>query len=132
MMKEGMQDLLLAAGKTACYVLCIIRISEQVNGKDSDVVRDIQRLIDAKLVTYEKGNNFYVADAGACLTLLTGKKYKVREEAPGYKAKPGEHLIERWVLGKGLHFQMSDWRPMMVSNTVNTGKLQSYRVLAAV
>ena len=131
-----------SAGSEACYVDCIIRLAEDIQGLRhtlANIGRALDIGIDSGAVYfntdyYSDKNNFTVKDAGFFLSKLTGKKYEARHEKRDYKLKSGEYAIKFKALSEnngkmGIgHFIYGEYDPLENSNTSKNGFVYSIRV----
>ncbi len=100
-MKQGVQTLLAELGEAACLALCICELGKP-GLSEAEAVGFILDGIKRGYIFYDekdRGNpsNCFVQNRDAFMELVTGEKgWASSREGPGYKAKPGEKLIECW------------------------------------
>jgi hypothetical protein len=137
-MREGIQTFLQEAGEAACYALDIIKIAEEVTGREPDIVASLLLGVDRGYIHYSWNNpndndNFYVEKPAEYLAALTGKPCRVRKVADvGYKAGAKEYTVQCWQRNKTgylvTHFRRPAWDSLVSSVTVSQGKLESLRI----
>jgi hypothetical protein len=140
---EGVQSFLSAAGESACYALCIIKIAERVSGIIKNPVEALTTGVEGGYIKYNWENpndpdNFWVSDpAGFLRYLVLNHNFKVtvRKEPAEYCPQPDEYIVQCWerqVTGKTItHFRLPDWDSLLNSQTVKYGRVASLRVFKA-
>lgn len=135
--RNGIQDMLAEAGESACYALCLIDVAVEHTQKHIDVLSALISGIERGYIHYDWDNrededNFFVSDPAAFLAMMTGKKWSVTKQQPGYVLRGGEYKINRWErvsTGKIIgHFQRDDFDPLAHSVTVRRGRIVSLRI----
>lgn len=139
------QSFYLAAGKNACYALCIIDIARDWYREEAKAdlgMDDVSALliginsgcIDFREDDYLWNGNFYVANPSRFLSLLTGLNWIVTKEKADYKCAPGEQEVQFWALdqkkadlGEG-HFIRPGKNTLQQSLTVEKGQCYSKRI----
>lgn len=133
-MKPGIQSFLLETGRDGCYALCILQLAGATPDRLEEAVN--KRFLKFNYNDYNDNDNMYVMAPAEMLSWLTGKKWTVSHEGPGYVCKPGELVVERWERVKtGAtigHFRLPTWDPVADSATVQHGTLVSKRVFRCV
>ncbi len=140
-MVEKIQKILAASGKSGCYALCLIQAArpEILPGAALDFIISAvaQGYIYLNVDNPSDGENMRVDYAAELVCLTRGDPigtWKRRRELPGYKNRPGELVIERWVSGDKQHFIVREdsraWDPYGNSETVRTGRLESFRIIS--
>jgi hypothetical protein len=141
-MREGIQTFLQEAGEAACYALAIIKIAEEVLGKELPCAESLLLGADRGFISYnwdnrEDNSNFFVARPAEFLSALTGRRCAVRvvkdpEEVRSWKAKDNEYTVQCWQREKTgyvvTHFRRPSWDSLLSPLTVREGKLASLRV----
>jgi hypothetical protein len=141
-MREGIQTFLREAGEAACYALSIIKIAEEVLGKELPCAESLLRGVEGGFISYnwndgEDSSNFFVTRPAEFLSALTGKRCAVRvvkdpEEVRNWKAEGNEYTVQCWQREKTgyvvTHFRRPAWDSLTSSVTVREGKLVSLRV----
>jgi hypothetical protein len=142
-MRAGIQTFLQEAGEAACYALDIIKIAEEVLGKELPCVESLLVGIDRGFIAYnrynpEDGSNFFVRQPAEFLSALTGgRRCAVRviddpEEVAVWKAEDNEYTVQCWQRKKTgylvTHFRRPTWDSLVSSVTVREGRLASLRV----
>jgi hypothetical protein len=140
--KAGIQTFLQEAGEAACYALSIIKIAEEVLGKELPCAESLLLGVEKGFISYrwddpEDSSNFYVKEPAAFLSALTGRGCAVRViDGPGEAEawRPGEHeyTVQCWQRKKTgyvvTHFRRPQWDSLIKSATVAQGSLVSLRV----
>ena len=140
--RVGIQTFLQEAGEAACYALDIIKIAEEVLGKELPCVESLLLGVEKGCISYnwenrEDSSNFFVTRPAEFLTALTGRRCGVRVvDDPGevktWKAKEREYTVQCWQRKKTgyvvTHFRRPLWDSLASSVTVREGKLVSLRV----
>jgi hypothetical protein len=138
---NGIQTFIEEAGEAGCYALDIMKLAERITSAKFDPLEQLRNCINRGLIYYNEkdqndNKNFFVEDPAGILVLLTGRKWEVTKEEPGYVPRPGEYIVERWersktgaVIG---HFRLPDWDSLADSQTVKYGKRVSLRVFRRV
>lgn len=141
MKPEHLQSFFRDAGDYSCYLSCLIRMAEDINGERmtlGDIGRAFDKIFDSGCATYTDRNplddNFYVRNPERILFILTGKRYSVRIEDRNYKTKNGETAIDFKVLSesngkKGIgHFMYGEYDPLGESRHARNGYIYSKRI----
>lgn len=121
-------------------MLCILDIAEEITRKKLDKIKAIEAVIKKSYVTFNKDDmtdtdNFYVRSPGKILEMFTNKKWEVTKEPGYYKVKDNEYAVEFWSIdGKNGHFarMYKGFNSLQKSNSVNKGKIISYRIFREV
>ena len=111
-------------GSYGCYLLCILKHF----GAEMDVIKWYKRFLDEGFVR----TDCFIKEPGRIAQELSGKKYEVRFEGPGYKVKDGEFAVLHWKSGSMEHFTLEAWDPMGHSLTRASGRVDSMRVFREV
>lgn len=130
---KAIQDLAWCVGSDGCYLICLMAIAEEITGKDIDILKTANKLIESGLVDYDRKrpkaykNMMYVFDADKVLKALGCKEHiqKVDELPKGYKGK----YIVRYTLDGNTHFVIGGERPynsITYSNCVSNGRISKY------
>jgi hypothetical protein len=141
-MRNGIQTFLQEAGEAACYALSIIKIAEEVLGKELPCSESLLMGIDGGYIHYTWNNpndndNFFVKDPAGFLSALTGERVMVRKvEGPqavaAWKAGKNEYTVQCWQRNRTgqlvTHFRRPEWDSLVSSVTVQQGKLASLRI----
>ena len=136
-MSDGVQSFMAAAGYASCYALCIVRIAEIENNRDIDPVRSMLDGIRRGYIYFNwedlsDGWNFFIQQPARFLKMMTGSNWSVRHDAPDYRKRLGEYVVQRWERQTAdrtfSHFRLPDWDPLISSMTVRYGRLVSTRV----
>ena len=140
-MRPGIQTFLDEAGDAACYSLCIIKIAERELGGEIQPLDALTDGINRGFVYYNwedknDNDNFFNNVPNEFLSLMAGGTWTVTKERADYRAKPGEHVVERWERttpkGSTNHFKLPDWDSLVDSQTVKFGRIVSTRVFRKV
>lgn len=122
-----------------CYFFCLISIAEEITNKSFNVIDTAVSMIKKGYIqfnwkNYDDPDNFYVKDPCAILYSLTGLKFTVTKENASYKSKAGDYIVEYWKNGSYGHFAriIRNFNSLQVSQCVNKGKIDSYRVFRKV
>jgi hypothetical protein len=140
-MREGIQTVLAELGEAACLALCICELGKP-GIPEAEALGLILEGMDRGFIDYDEANrdnpdNCFVANRDAFMVLVTREKgWASTTEEPGYRAKPGERVIERWAweektankVAMHQHFRLKSWDPYRDSQTVKKGALESLRV----
>lgn len=140
-MRQGVQTLLAELGEAACLALCICELGKP-GLSEGEAVDLIRRAIDLGYIDCDEKdrsnpNNCCVRNRDAFMDMVSGQAgWKSTKEGPGYKARPGEKLIECWSWNETTdskviahqHFRLPGWDPIIEARTVRYGHLESYRV----
>lgn len=140
-MRQGVQTLLAELGEAACLALCICELGKP-GLSEAEAVGLILEGIARGYIDYDENdrsnpNNCFVRNRDAFMEMVSGQKgWASTKEGSGYKAKPGEKLIECWnweekAAGRTIvhqHFRLPGWDPIKDARTVRYGRLESYRV----
>lgn len=140
-MIEKIQRFHSAIGKAGCYALACVQAAYPniKSGEALDIILDAigKKYIYLNIENMADPENMRVDDAAALICLTRREPLQAwtrRRELPGYKPRPGELVIERWVSPTNNHFIVREgtraWDPYGNSVTVKTGKLESYRIFA--
>lgn len=121
-------------------MLCILDIAEEITKKEINIIDAIQIVINKGWVIFNKqdmtdADNFYVRFPDKILQFFTGKKWEVSKEPATYELKEKEYAVEFWsVDGKNGHFARiyKGFNSLQKSNSVNNGKIISYRIFREV
>lgn len=140
-MIERIQRIHSAIGKAGCYALACVQAADP-GISSGDALDIIIYAISKKFIYFNPGNmadpeNMRVDDAAALICLTRKEPLRAwtrRRELPGYKPRPGELVIERWVSATNNHFIVREgsmaWDPYGDSATVKNGKMESYRIFS--
>jgi len=140
-MREGIQTFLAELGEAACMALCICELGKPglTEGEALNLILEGMRrgFIEYDEENRDNPDNCYVSDRDKLMNLVTGERgWRSNREKAGYRAKPGERVIEGWEWMERckdrtinhLHFRLLKWDPIKNSRTVKNGKIESLRV----
>lgn len=136
---EFFQSFCLSFGKYGCYVLCILNVAEQFNGKKFNAAEILALVVSAirkgyvsfDYQDYSNPDNFFVSNPDKLLSLATGEKWTVEKKAPSYTRVAGDYVVEQWSAdGRIKHFARTadGFNSLQKSNCVSNGKIVGLRV----
>jgi hypothetical protein len=135
MTAEPRQKIMLHLGESGCYLLCLVKIAEELRTKRIDAVATYLDCVKYNLCR----DDCYILDPAAIMHLLYGGRWSFKKEGENYKPHGGEFEILRYewatpariwshfVLGNGERGVAYD--PLGYSNTVARGEVVSKRIL---
>ncbi len=126
-------------GESACYALSLIKVAENITGRNYNVIECLDAAITKGYIYYNRkdpndNDNFYVQQPEQFVKMLTGRKLSVRHDAANPIIETDkEYVIQRWErVQTGIttaHFRLPDWDPVFDSQTVKHGRIVSTRVI---